>query len=99
MTKAREVNHFKLQNFSGGKCNRNVKELITESKNGFSFEVKKNEELNLLSEIKKKFEDFSCGITFHEFLYQTKGIIYIQNCEFTEEFEKKNAVPIHRKRT
>ena len=55
--------------------------------NGYSFKVKPILQLNLLSNI-KKFEDFSCEISFHKFLSQTKGIIYIQICEFNEEFKR-----------
>ena len=36
----------------------------------------------------KNFEDFHCEITFHKFLKQTKGIIYLQNCEINEEFKR-----------
>ena len=90
----REVNPFKLRNFLSDKCNQKVEELTTDSKNGFSFKVKPILQLNLLSDI-KKFEDFSCEITFHKFLNQTKGIIYLQNCEFNEEFKRtlKEAYP------
>ena len=70
-------------------CNQKVKELTTDIKNGFSFKVKKNEELYRLSDI-EKFEDF-CEITIHTFLNQIKGIIYIQNCEIIKEFEKKKS--------
>ena len=83
----REVNPFKLQNFLSEKCNQNVEELIMDSKNGFSFKVKPILQLNLISNI-KNFEDFSCEITFHKILSQTKGIIYLQNCGFNEEFKE-----------
>ena len=49
MTKQREVNPFKLRNFLSSKCNQKINELTTDSKNGFSFKIKKNEELNQLS--------------------------------------------------
>ena len=90
----REVNPFKLRNFLSDECNQKVEELTTDSKNGFSFKVKPILQLNLLSDI-KKFEDFSCEITFHKLLNQTKGIIYLQNCEFNEEFKRtlKEAYP------
>ena len=94
-----EVKPFELQNFLSDECNRKVKELTTDSKNGLSFKIKKNVELNLLYEL-KKFKHF-CGITFHKFLNQTKGIIYIQNRKFSKKLEKKKPerrVPIHRKR-
>ena len=45
----REVKPFKLRNLSSDKCNQKVEELTTANKNGFTFKVKKNEELNLLS--------------------------------------------------
>ena len=66
------------------KGNQKVEELTTDSKNGFSFEVKPILQLNLLEDI-KKFEDFSCKITFEFFLGQTKRNIYIQNCEFNNQ--------------
>ena len=47
-----EVNPIKLHNFLSDKCNQKVNELTTDSNSGFSFEIKKNEELNLLSERK-----------------------------------------------
>ena len=84
----REVNPIKLRNFLSDKSNQKVKELATDSKNRFSFKVKPILRLNLLSYI-KKFEDFSCETTFHSFLNETKGIIYLQNCEFNEEIKKK----------
>ena len=55
-------------------------------KNGFSFKVKPILQLNLLSDI-EKFGGF-CEIIFYKFSNQTKGIIYIQNWEFNEEFEE-----------
>ena len=82
----RDVNPFKLRNFLSDKCNQKVEKLTTDSKNGFSFKVKPIHQLNLLSDI-KKFEDFPCEITFHKFLNQTEWIIYLQNCEFNEEFK------------
>ena len=86
------VNPFKLRNFVSDKCNQKVEEL-TGNKNEFSFKVKPILQLNLLSDI-KRFEDF-CEITFHKFLNQTKGIIYLQICEFNEEFKRtlKEAYP------
>ena len=72
----RDVNPFKLRNFLSDKCNQKVEELTTDSKNGFSFKVKPILQLNLLSDI-KKFEDFPCEISFHKFLNQNKGIIYL----------------------
>ena len=79
----REVNPFKLRNFLSDKCNRTVEELTTDSKNGLPFKVKPILKLNLLSDV-KNFENF-CEITFHNFLNQIKGIIYLQNCKFIEE--------------
>ena len=81
------------------KCNQKVEELSTDSKNDLFFKVKPNLQLNLLSDI-KKLEDFSCKITFHKFLNQTKRIIYIQNCEFNEELKKnfKRGVRIQQER-
>ena len=58
-----------------------------DSKNGLSFKVQTILQLNLWSDI-TKFEDFSCEITFHNFLNQTKGIVYLRNCEFNEEFKR-----------
>ena len=94
----REVNPFKLRNFLSDKCNQKVDELTTNSKNGFSFKIKPILQLNFFSNI-KKFEDFPCEITFQIFLNQTKGIIYLQNCELNEDLKKnsKRSVPIHRK--
>ena len=63
----RDENPFKLQNFLSDKCNQKVEELTTDNKIGFSFKVKPNLQLNLLSDI-KKFEDFPCKVTFHKFL-------------------------------
>ena len=83
----REVDPFKLRNFLSDKCIQKVDELTKHSKNGFSFKVKPILQLNKFSGI-KKFEDFSCEITFRNFLNQTKGIIYIQNCEFNKEFKR-----------
>ena len=77
----REVNPFELRNFLSDKCNQKIEELTTDIKNGFSFKVNPILQLNLLSYI-KRFEDFSCEDTFNKFLNQTKGIIYLQNCEF-----------------
>ena len=82
-----EVNPLKLRSFLSDKCTQKVIKLTTGSKNGFPFKVKKNEELNHLYET-KKFDDFSCVITFHKFLNQTKGSIDIQICEINEKFEK-----------
>ena len=75
----KEVNPFKLRKLLSDKCNQKVEELTTDSKNRFSFKVKPILQLNLVSDI-KKFDDFSCEITFHKFLNQTKGVIYLQNC-------------------
>ena len=76
-----------------GKGNQKVEELTTDSKNGFSFKVKSSLQLNQLSYI-KKFEDFSCEMSFYKFLNQTKGIINIQNCEFNKELKNlKEAYP------
>ena len=77
------------------KCNRKVEELTTDSKNRFSFKGKPLLQLNLLSDI-EKFEDFSCDINFHNFVNQTNGFIYLQNCKFNEEFDRtlKEACPI-----
>ena len=61
------LNPFKIQNFLSDKSIQKPKELTTHSKNGFSFKVKNNEELNLLSKI-TIFEIFSCEFTFHKFL-------------------------------
>ena len=72
----REVNPFKIRNFVSDKCNQKFEELTTDSKNGFSFKVKPIFQVNLLSDI-RKFEEF-CEITFHNFLNQNKGIIYLQ---------------------
>ena len=90
-----EVNPFKLRNFLSDKWNRKAYELTTDSKNWFSFKVKSILQLNLLCDI-KKFEDI-CEMTFHNFLKQTKGIIYLQNCEFNEEFTRslKEAYPFN----
>ena len=76
MTKPREVNPFELRNFSSDNSNQKVKELSTDCKNIFSFKVKKDEELNKLSE---KNEYFSCEINFQSFLNQTEWIVYLQN--------------------
>ena len=70
----RDVNPFKQRNFLSDKCNQKVKELTSDTKNGFPFKVKPFLQLNLLSDI-KKFGDFPCEITFHKFLNQTKGLI------------------------
>ena len=70
------------------KCNQKFEELTRDSKSDFSFKVKLIVQLNQISDI-KKFEQFSCEITFYKFLYQREGIIYLQNCEFNQEFEKK----------
>ena len=79
------------------KRNKKVEELTTDGKNGFSFKVLPVLQLNLLRDF-KKFEDF-CEITFHKFLNQTKGIMYLENSEFNEEidYNPKRRVPIHRK--
>ena len=69
-------------------CNHKVEELRKDCKNGFSFKVKPILNLNQLYNI-KKFEGFFCETTFAKFLYQTKGIIYLQNCSFNEELKKK----------
>ena len=34
------------------------------------------------------FEDLTCEISFHNFLNQTKGIIYIQNYELNDKFKE-----------
>ena len=62
----REINPFKLRSFSSGKFNQKDEKLTKDSKNCFFFKVKPILQLNLLSDI-KKFEDFSCEITFHKF--------------------------------
>ena len=67
MAKPREVKPFKIWNFLSDKCDKRVEELTTDSKNGFSFKVKKNEEVNQLAEL-KNFENFSCEVTFHKLL-------------------------------
>ena len=82
----REVNPLKLRNLLSDKFNQKVEELTTDNKNGFSFKVIPILQLNLLSYI-KKFEEFFFEITFHNFLNHTKGIGYLQNCEFNEEFK------------
>ena len=81
------------------KCNQKVEELKTDSKNGYSSNFKPILQLILISDI-EKFEDLACENTFHKFLDQTKGMIYIQNCKFNEELKKncKRWVPIHPKR-
>ena len=61
----REVNPFKLRNFLSDKCIQKVNDLKTDSKNGFSFKGKKNEELNQLSDT-KMFKEFSCEIAFSQ---------------------------------
>ena len=80
----REVKAFKLRNFLCDKCNQKVEELTVDSKNGFFFKVKPSLQLNLSANI-KKFEDFSCEVTSHIFLNQTKGNVYLQNCQFNEK--------------
>ena len=65
----REDNPSKQRNFLSDKYNQKVKQFTTDSKNGFSFKVKRSEELNQLSDI-KKFEDLR-EINFHKFLNQT----------------------------
>ena len=91
----REKNSFKLRNLLSDKCNQKVEELSTDSKNGLSFKVKSSHQLNLLSNV-KQFEEFSCEITFHKFVNQNKGIIYIQKSEFNELEKKtlKEAYPL-----
>ena len=90
----REVNPFNLQGSSSDKCNQKVEEVTADSKNDFYFEVKLIHQINLLSII-ERFEDFSYEITLSKFLNQTKRIIYLQNCEFNEEFKRtlKEAYP------
>ena len=83
----REVNPFVFQSLLSDKRNQKFETITTDSKNGCSFKVKPILQLSLLSDI-KRFEDFSCKITFHKFLNQTKGIVYLQNCEFNTQFEK-----------
>ena len=80
----REVNPFKPWIFLFYKCNQKAEELTTDNTNRFIFKLKRIRQLNLLSNI-KKFEYFHCEITFHKFLNQTKGNIYLQNCEFNEQ--------------
>ena len=72
----KEVNPFKLQSFLSDKCNQKIEELTTDGKIGFSFKFKPIFQLSL-SYNTKMFEDFSCEISFHKFLNQTKGIIYL----------------------
>ena len=62
----RDANPSKIRNFLSDMYIQKVEELTTYGKNGFSFKVKPILQLNLLSNI-KKFEDFSCEITFHKF--------------------------------
>ena len=83
-----EVNTFKQLNFLSDKCNQKVDELTTDSKNGFSFKVLPILQLNLLSDIKKN-ENFSYENTFYKYLTQTKGNIYLKNCEVDRELKKK----------
>ena len=79
----REVNPFKLRKFLSDEYKQKVEEPTTDSKKGFSFKPTPILQLSHLSAI-KKFDNFSCKITFHKFLYQTKAIIYIKNCNFNE---------------
>ena len=88
----RVVNPWNLRNFFSDKCDQKIEKLITISKNGFSFKFKPIRKLNLSYDI-KKFEDFSCEITFYIFLNQTKGIIYIRNHEIYVELKKKLKEP------
>ena len=52
-----------------------------------SIKVKPILQLNLLSDI-EKLEDFTCELTSHKLLNQTKGNIYLQNCDFNEELKR-----------
>ena len=83
----RDILPFKLRNFLSDKCNHKIEELTTDSKNGFSFKVEPILQLNLLSDI-KKIKDFPCEITFNKTLNHTEGIIYLQDCEFNDEFKR-----------
>ena len=70
-------------------CNQKVKELTTDRKNGFSFKVKKNEELNQLS-VMQEFEDFSCEFFFQKISNKNEGIIYIHKLRIQWRIKKKS---------
>ena len=61
--------------------------LVTDSKNGFSFEVDTKEAVAVFEEI-TEIEEQSCKITLHKFHNESKGLIYIRQFDFRDEFKE-----------
>jgi len=83
----RAINPYTLRKQLQEVSQMNVKNLATDSRNGFSFEV---ESLQADAAFKRisAIEEQSCKVTYHKFLNQSKGIMYIRHFDFTEEFKE-----------
>ena len=80
------------------KCNQKVEELTTDSKNGFSFKVKKKEELNKTFDTKKS--EVFYEITFNNFYIKLKELSTYKVAKSIKNLKIKNPkkrVPFHRK--
>ena len=66
--------------------------LVTDSKNGFLFEVDTKEVVAVFEEI-TEIEEQSCKITLHKFHNESKGLIYIQQFDYTDEFKESPKKP------
>ena len=64
-----------------------IKNLTADSKSGLSFEVITQEGVKMFGKVTQIYEQ-KCKISFHGFLNQSKGIIYIQKSEFSDELKK-----------
>ena len=83
----REINPFKLRDFLSAKCGQQIDKLTVDSKDGFSFQVKSIRPQNALFEI-DQFNDITCKISLHNYLNECKGLMYIQNFEFNDDFKE-----------
>ena len=81
----RDINAYELRTFLNKEANERIEKLTTDSKDGFSFLVNITEHTEKLTEI-TKFEEYDCKITPHKYLNQIKGVLYIYEYEFNDQF-------------
>ena len=85
--KRRSINPYflkiNLQYRSGMKADN----LVTDSKNGFPFEIDTKEAMEVIEEM-TEIEEQSHNSTLHKFHNESKGLINIQELDFTDEFKE-----------
>jgi len=82
-----DVNPYQLKTGIEDTFEEKVEKLTTDSQNCFSFQVKITESTEQLVNVTKCGE-INCRLSPHKYLNQIKGILYIYEYEFNEQFKK-----------